>query len=189
MMGAGVIPFCVNDQGVSFLLHKTFSGRRAGCLVDFGGGSEDGESHLQTAVREFVEETETLYFAADPECARADRKQVAAQLPLVAAVFHLTLAQHPDWYCTRASASTGKIKDWRTFFIQFEYRDLSPLNRQWQQAESGRFKKKRQLLWVPARDLLSIWRNSPEQLWKRLRELRGLESRVGAIMTYADSLR
>ena len=63
MTGAGVIPFCVRDRQVLFLFHKTFSGRRAGHLVDFGGGGETGESHTQTAIREFIEETETMYFS------------------------------------------------------------------------------------------------------------------------------
>jgi len=43
-MGASVIPFCHGQGKVSFLFHKTFSGRRAGCLVDFGGGGSEGES-------------------------------------------------------------------------------------------------------------------------------------------------
>ncbi|MCP4391927.1 MAG: NUDIX domain-containing protein, partial [Gammaproteobacteria bacterium] len=64
-MGAGLIPFCVNERNVHFLFHKTFSGRRAGYLVDFGGGRHDGETYRQTAVREFVEETDTMFLASD----------------------------------------------------------------------------------------------------------------------------
>jgi hypothetical protein len=44
-MSAGLIPFCVNEGKVHFLFQKTSSGRRAGYLVDFGGGADDGETY------------------------------------------------------------------------------------------------------------------------------------------------
>ena len=71
-MGAGVIPFCVKDGQVLFLFQKTFSGRKAGHLVDFGGGGERGESHRQTAIREFIEETETMYFSGNIHATRGN---------------------------------------------------------------------------------------------------------------------
>ena len=36
-MGAGVIPFAVAEGKVSFLFQTTFSGRKVGHLIDFGG--------------------------------------------------------------------------------------------------------------------------------------------------------
>ena len=64
-MGAGVIPFTVIDDEVYFLFQKTFTGRKVGYLIDFGGGLGEGEEYRETAVREFVEETETMYFSND----------------------------------------------------------------------------------------------------------------------------
>ena len=59
-MGAGVIPLAINKNEVWFLFQKTFSGRKVGHLIDFGGGLGKSEDHQQTAIREFVEETETI---------------------------------------------------------------------------------------------------------------------------------
>jgi 8-oxo-dGTP pyrophosphatase MutT (NUDIX family) len=183
--GASVIPFCVRQGEVCFLFHKTFSGRRAGCLVDFGGGCSSGESYQQTAVREFIEETETMYFASDLRDAWRSDSRVETQVPLVTGLFDKTLGQHPDWYCTRMPADGGNIRDWRTFFVEFEFRDLSAINRQWQLDPDKRFRKRRELLWVPAEELLKIYRKSPARLWKRLRELQGMERTIGAIMRWA----
>ena len=53
-MGAGVIPFAVLDSEVFFLFQKTFTGRKVGHLIDFGGGLGAGEDYQETAIREFV---------------------------------------------------------------------------------------------------------------------------------------
>ncbi len=37
-MGAGVIPLVVKDGEILFLFQQTFSGRKVGYLIDFGGG-------------------------------------------------------------------------------------------------------------------------------------------------------
>ena len=62
-MGAGVIPFTACDGKVNFLFQKTFAGRKVGYLIDFGDGLEAGEDYRQIAIREFVEETKTMYFS------------------------------------------------------------------------------------------------------------------------------
>ena len=129
-MGAGIIPFCVNDGQVLFLFHKTFSGRRAGQLVDFGGGREQGESHRQTAIREFIEETETMFFSENIHAAELTRERIQAQTPLLESLFDRTLQSHPDWWCQREAGSKGKPRDWKTFFIEFEYRDVVDMNRE-----------------------------------------------------------
>jgi 8-oxo-dGTP pyrophosphatase MutT (NUDIX family) len=165
-MGAGVIPFSVYDGNVQFLFQSTFSGRKTGYLIDFGGGLGDGEGYREAAVREFVEETETLYFAQQLQSACRGVKQVNQQIPIVETLFERTLSMHPDWWCDRLHA-----KSWRTYFIEFPYRDVSPLNREWQEDSVGRFKKRRELRWVVAEDLLTIYETSPEQLWKRVRQL------------------
>ena len=64
-MGAGVIPFAVHGNEVSFLFQTTFTGRKVGHLIDFGGGLGPDEGYRETAIREFVEETETMYFSDD----------------------------------------------------------------------------------------------------------------------------
>jgi 8-oxo-dGTP pyrophosphatase MutT (NUDIX family) len=171
LMGAGVIPFCVHDRQVMFLLHKTFSGRRAGCLVDFGGGAERGENHRQTAIREFIEETESMYFAGDIHTASLTQEQIQVQTLLLESIFDNTLQRHPDWWCPRQDRNNGKPRDWKTFFIQFEYRDVTDINREWARDGGERFSKRRELVWLAADTLSNTLDYAPEKLWKRVRQL------------------
>jgi hypothetical protein len=180
-MGAGVIPFCVKDGQVLFLFHKTFSGRRAGHLVDFGGGGEPGESHRQTAIREFIEETETMYLSANTGTARITRKRVQAQIPVLEALFDRTLQSHPDWWCQRVKGRNGKPRDWKTFFIEFEYRDVTDMNLAWKLDGGRRFKKRRELVWLPAGSLSDIFEHSPDRLWKRVRQLANAKTMIRTI--------
>jgi len=178
-MGAGVIPFCEQDTQLLFLFHKTFSGRRAGQLVDFGGGAEQGENHRQTAIREFIEETETMYFAENLHDASLTQARIQAQTPLLESLFDRTLQSHPDWWCRREQG--GKSRDWKTFFIEFEYRDVTAMNREWQRDAGKRFSKRRELLWIPADSLCDLYEYSPDRLWKRVRQLVNLKQTLQSI--------
>jgi len=181
-VAAGVIPFCVRDGGVFFLFHQTFSGRRAGYLVDFGGGGRDGESYRQTAIREFIEETETMFFSADVRGVSRSAARVEEQILLLDRRFELTLQEHPDWWCRRAPGTKSPPKDWRTFFIELDYRDPAPMNREWELDAGRRFSKRRLLHWVPAAELLDIYANTPKRLWKRVRQLEGAPDVIRAIV-------
>lgn len=55
--GAGVLPYCVKDGQLLFLLHSTSVGKKVGFLIDFGGALEAGETSWQGAIRELNEET------------------------------------------------------------------------------------------------------------------------------------
>ena len=188
-MGAGLIPFCVNEGKTHFLFHKTFSGRRAGYLVDFGGGRRDGETYRQTAVREFVEETDTMFLETDLSRARRTPARIAAQIPVMDALLGRTLDAHPDWWCQRVPGSKIPPKDWRTFFVEVEHRDIDSINAQWASDDGSRFKKPRELLWVPGNELLAIIDTAPERLWKRVRQLIGARETVEAILTARESSR
>lgn len=179
--GAGVIPFAVVGRETFFLFQSVFSGRKAGHLVDFGGGIDDGESARECAMREFVEETETLFFASDLAQARRTEASIAAQLPILASLFDTTLSAHPDWWCRRATVDPLKPKDWTTFFVEVPYRDLVPMNAAWRLDRSGRFKKRRELRWVAADELLEIYAADPSRLWNRVRQLVGAAERVRTI--------
>ena len=96
-MGAGVIPFAANDGEVYFLLQKTFTGRKVGYLIDFGGGLGAGEDYRETAIQEFIEETETMYFTDDVQQASRTVERVKNQTPIVETLFTETLSVHPDW--------------------------------------------------------------------------------------------
>ncbi|MEW8023148.1 MAG: NUDIX hydrolase [Candidatus Thiodiazotropha sp.] len=181
-MGAGVIPFSLHEDDVRFLFQSTFSGRKTGYLIDFGGGLGEGESFRQTAVREFVEETETMYFSDDLQQARRNAEKVDHQIPIVDALFEKTLSEHPDWWCNRAPGSRLKPKKWRTYFIEFPYRDIQALNREWQQDSVGRFKKRRELTWVASDELLALYANTPERLWKRVRQLESAPALIQSIV-------
>jgi hypothetical protein len=182
-MGAGIIPFCVNEGNVHFLFHKTFSGRRAGYLVDFGGGRHDGETYRQTAVREFVEETDTMFLASDLSRAHRTPARITAQIQIMDTLLGQTLDAHPDWWCQRASGSKTQPKDWRSFFVEVEHRDIDAINAQWAGDDGSRFKKPRALLWVPGAELKAIIDTAPERLWKRVRQLIGIRETVEAILT------
>jgi 8-oxo-dGTP pyrophosphatase MutT (NUDIX family) len=169
--GAGLIPFARRGNGVEFLFHRTFSGRRAGLLVDFGGGSRPGEPQSDTALREFIEETEAMYLAADIGQVDRSERFVQAQLPLLRQSFARTQQAHPHWWCRRRPAPGKPPRDWKTFFVELEYRDPSAMNRAWAEDDGRRFAKRRELAWVPAPELLAIFRQTPERLWTRLREL------------------
>jgi len=180
-MGAGVLPFARLDGQVLFLLQTVFSGRKSGFLNDFGGGVDPGETEMGAAAREFVEETETMYLAADPATARRTPSTVEAQLPRVEALFSATLAVNPGWWCERQSPDPLKPKQWKTFFIEFPYRDVSVMNRLWALDSSGRYRKRRELHWLPAEQLLHLYSRTPDRLWKRVRQLRDATGVIRAI--------
>ncbi len=175
-MGAGVIPFTVHRQQVHFLFQKVFTGRKAGYLIDFGGGVNKGETYQQAAAREFIEETETMFFAEGIEDIKAAAKtplRIARQLSVMIELFDRTLQQYPHWWCRREPGNKVPPKDWKTFFIEVEYQDLSIINQQWLMDNGQRtlFSKRRELQWIDAERLLFIYQHQPEKLWKRVREL------------------
>jgi 8-oxo-dGTP pyrophosphatase MutT (NUDIX family) len=186
-MGAGVIPFAVNEGKVYFLFQKTFTGRKVGYLIDFGGGLGAGEGYRETAIREFVEETETMYFSDDVHQANRTVESVENQIPIVEALFDETLTAHTDWCCRRAPGNPLKPKQWQTFFIEFPYRDIEVLNREWEADTVGRFKKRRELVWVSASDLLYIYENAPDKLWKRVRQLENVTATICSIVQSNES--
>jgi hypothetical protein len=89
---------------------------------------------------------------------------------------------HPDWWCRRAPGNPLKPKLWQTFFIKFPYRDIEILNREWETDTVGRFKKRREIVWVAADELLSIYGNAPDKLWKRVRQLENATETVQSIV-------
>ena len=177
--GAGVIPFARWRGSTRFLFHKTFSGRRAGLLVDFGGGSRSGESHVQTAAREFIEETDAMFFAEN--CNQDPGRLFESQYLEMLQLIRHTQQLHPQWFCCRKKCNSGKPKDWKTFFVELDYRDPAEINRAWAGDTTGRFRKQRELVWLTSDQLIDIIHNNPERLWKRIREYRGLREVVRAI--------
>lgn len=181
-MGAGVIPFAASDGKIFFLFQKTFTGRKTGYLIDFGGGLGEGEDYRQTAIREFIEETETMYFTGDIKQANRNAESVKNQVPVVEALFDQTLTAHPDWWCRRAPGNPLHPKRWQTFFVEFPYRDIEALNREWEADKAGRFRKRRELVWVEADDLLALYEHAPDRLWKRVRQLENATETIQSIL-------
>ena len=182
-MGAGVIPLVIKDGELLFLFQKTFSGRKTGYLIDFGGGLGDGEDYRATAMREFVEETETMYLSDDLKAAHRSEDRVMEQIMQVDKIFEHTLSAHPHWWRRRTPGSQNKPKDWRTYFIEFPFRNIMALNSEWESDSSGRFRKRRELVWIPANRLLDIYARSPNELWKRVRQLEDAETLIRDIQS------
>lgn len=185
-MGAGVIPFSVHNQQVLFLFQKVFSGRKTGYLIDFGGGVNKWETYQQAAAREFVEETETMFLAENiEEIKKAEKSpiRVSHQLEIVTQLFDRTLQLHPQWWCWREPGNKVPQKDWKTFFIEFEYQDLTIINQEWKVEGDlkARFSKRRELHWIDADSLLFIYEHQPEKLWKRVRQLVNVRQIIQAI--------
>ena len=180
--GAGVIPYAWVDGTACFLFHKTFSGRRAGLLVDFGGVSQPGETQNQTAAREFIEETEAMFFADNCNDCGDARMQMESQYQTMLQLIENTQRLHPQWWCRRGSVNADKPRDWKTYFVEVDYRDPEKMNTAWAEDKHGRFKKRRELLWLTAEQLLDVFDNRPETLWKRVRELEGARDIVRAIV-------
>jgi hypothetical protein len=181
-LGAGVLPFTVSDGKVDFLFQTTFTGRKAGYLNDFGGGLGAGEDYHHTAIREFIEETETMYFSDNPAQASRTEESVRSQIPLVEALFQETLSAYPDWWCPRAPGDPLNPKDWRTFFVEFPRRDIGILNREWASDTGRRFRKRRELVWVTGSELLAIYEEAPDKLWKRVRQLENATATIQSIL-------
>jgi len=180
-IGAGLIPFALSDNRVYFLFQNTFSGRKTGYLIDFGGGVGVDEDYREAAIREFIEETETMYFSDDVSSACRTPETIEDQIPIVEALFDQTQETNPGWWCQRAPGDSLRPKRWKTFFVEFPYRDIEELNREWEADRTGRFKKRRKLVWVAADALLTIYENTPDKLWKRVRELENAPAVVDAI--------
>ena len=180
-MGAGVIPFALSDGRVHFLFQRVFAGRKSGFLNDFGGGLGENEDYRTAAMREFIEETETMFFADDIGTAKRTPEAVQAQLPIIRALFDATFSAHPDWWCARKSVDMARPKDWRSFFVHFDYQDVVEMNRAWELDQGARFKKRRELVWVDGDELLLIYARHPERLWKRVRQLDGAEEKIQQI--------
>jgi len=175
-MGAGIIPFSEYEGTVYFLFQKTFRSRKMGYLIDFGGGINEGESYQQAAIREFVEETETLFLCEDDDELKIAQKtpsRIAQQISIMENLFDKTVKKYPNCCCRRKPGNKIPPKDWKTFFIEVEYQDLTLINLEWKNGmESGsRFSKRRELHWISANDLLLIYNNNPKKLWKRVRQL------------------
>lgn len=179
--GAGLLPFALHGGRVQFLFHKTFSGRRAGLLVDFGGGANPGETAFRTAAREFVEETEALFLAPDICQAALAGSEYRRQLQEMESLLERTRQEHPDWWCRRRAPPGKPARDWRTFFVEVAYRDVAGMNAAWAADDGRRFKKRRELRWVPADRLQEIFARQPQRLWKRVRELETAPAVIQAI--------
>ena len=142
-------------------------------MNDFGGGIHSGETFQQTAIREFVEETETMFFENNLSRAGKTPERIDYQVKRVTEIFERTLSKHPDWHCQRNPGKKIPPKNWRSFFIEFDYRNVDQMNQEWKKEESRktRFSKRRELIWVGADQLLSLYHHQPEKLWKRVRQL------------------
>ena len=179
--GAGVLPFALHEGRAQFLFHKTFSGRRAGLLVDFGGGAQAAETAFETAAREFVEETEGLFLSPEIRRASAAGSEYRRQFREMQALLARTQEAHADWWCRRRVQPGKQEREWCTYFVEVGYRDVTGMNAAWEADAGRRFKKRRELLWVPADRLLEIFARQPDKLWKRVRELETAPNVITAI--------
>ena len=124
-----------------------------------------------------------MYFSDDVRQASRTDERINDQIPIVEKLFAETLEVHPDWWCGRAPGNPLRPKQWKTFFIEFPYRDVDELNREWEADKVGRFKKRRELVWVQSSELLAIYENAPDKLWKRVRQLENATETIHSIIS------
>jgi hypothetical protein len=101
---------------------------------------------------------------------------------VIRALFDQTLSSNPDWWCRRAPGDPLRPKRWKTFFVEIPYRDIGAMNREWETDTSGRFKKRRALVWITAKELLATYEDQPDRLWKRVRQLVDAPGVIRAIL-------
>jgi hypothetical protein len=116
-----------------------------------------------------------MYLSDDLKAARRSEARIMQQLGVVNQIFERTLSAHPHWWRRRKPGNGEKPKDWICYFIEFPFRNILAMNSEWQSDNNGRFKKRRELVWVPADRLLDIYASSPDKLWTRVRELEDAE--------------
>ena len=109
------------------------------------------------------------------------RMQMKSQYQLMLQLIENTQRKHPQWWCKRGSVNTEKPRDWKTYFVEVDYRAPDDMNTAWAADKYDRFKKKRELFWLTAAQLLDVFDNRPEALWKRVRELEGASDIVRSI--------
>ena len=117
-----------------------------------------------------------MFFAGKHEAAPGSAFQ--SQYKLMLQLIEQTQLHHPGWFCHRRNRDGGRPGNWRTFFVEVKYRDLSGMNAAWAQDTTGRFRKRRELLWLPTDRLLDTIVNTPDALWKRIREYEGMRDVV-----------
>ena len=105
------------------------------------------------------------------------------QLKQVDEIFEHTLSAHPHWWRRRKPGNKKIPKDWISYFIEFPFRDILALNNEWVSDTSGRFRKRRELVWISADELLDIYARSPKDLWKRVRQLEDAETLIRDIQS------
>ncbi len=127
--GAGVLPYCIRDNEVYFLLSKEGFGSTKRTWCDFGGGKDKGESPLQTAARECWEESRGIL---------GDRKTIEQNISLS----HVIGQRYKMFFMRVDSPSKMTNAD----FISKKFRDHHRM-------------EKTQIAWVKASDVFAAVRN------------------------------
>lgn len=171
--GAGILGYCVEPDGrVLFLLQQTFSGRKAGHLVDLGGAVDPGEAPWEAAQREFWEE--------------GGKHLVSRE-----ALRDLFVASQ-TW---EGVTFERRERGWTLFLVRFPHWDLGPLN----SVPPPEGSKRREFFWVDSAALLAAVDRRvaaeppregvpPRVVWKRLRK-KGLKKAVRTVLARVAALR
>ena len=77
-------------------------------------------------IREFIEETEAMFLR---ENLKTSDKDINSQFTVLANLLHKTQQQHPDGWCSRRRIKDRALKDWKTFFVEVDYKNLSSMNK------------------------------------------------------------
>ncbi len=142
--GAGVLPYCIRDDEVFFLLSEEGYGSAKHTWCDFGGAKDRGESPLQTAARECWEESRGIL---------GDRKTIEQNISSSPVI-----GQRYKMFFLRVDASE-RITN--ADFISKKFRDHHRM-------------EKPQIAWVKASDVFAAVRNrKPFTLASSEENLRG----------------
>jgi hypothetical protein len=182
--GAGILPYAIDSKGnVNFLLHRTFKGKKARYLIDFGGSISnddcaDSAPPLFTAIREFCEETAGLITSENLDDIQQNLENYFSKNNSEPFYFDNNITEETVQSSKLVKdAITSLYKHFKQqeeiihtinntymlYFIEIKYIDLTLINEIFLKI----FKKIREFRWVSATDILT--NQTPLPLYDRAR--------------------
>jgi len=159
LSGAGVLPFYIDQEKkeIFFLFHRIFRGKKKGFVVDWGGSTEPKELPQVTACREFIEETEGMFFAQDVNDSDKSPRTITLQTQQGLNLLHRT-----QRYCQAEHflSSPKSLLTYHLFLIETGNRPrlAQQMNERYSREEKA-FSKRREVFWLSGAQVIDLLRD------------------------------